>query len=135
VADNLSPDQRSFAMSRVKGRDTSIERMLRSRLHEQGYRFRKHVKELPGKPDIVFSKKKVAVFVDGDFWHGYRFPTWEHKLTSFWQNKIRKTRCRDTRNFRNLRRRGWIVIRIWGHDIKNNLDECIRRICSVLDKG
>ena len=73
MSDNLTPTQRSYCMSRVKGKDTSIERLVRSELHKRGFRFRKHVKTLPGKPDIVFPKAKVAVFVDGDFWHGYDF--------------------------------------------------------------
>lgn len=130
--DNLTPEQRSYCMSRVKGADTILERRVRSELHRRGFRFRKHVRELPGKPDIVFTKAKVAVFIDGDFWHGYRFPMWEHKITDFWKQKIGKTRERDQRNFKKLRSIGWKVIRIWQHEIKKNLEGCLTKIISAV---
>ena len=132
MADTLTPSQRSYCMSRVKGKDTSLEKIMRSELHKRGYRYRKHVKNLPGRPDLVFVKQKVVVFIDGDYWHGYRFPQWKNKLTSFWREKIGKTRERDKKNFAKLRRKGWRVIRIWGHQIKNDLDECIKKIENVL---
>lgn len=119
-------------MSRVKLKDGSLEMIVRSELHKRGYRFRKHVKTLPGSPDAVFPKEKVAVFIDGDFWHGYRFPAWEHKLKDFWKEKIRENRQRDQRNFRKLRRMGWRVIRIWQHEIKYDPESCVDRITSVL---
>jgi len=75
---------------------------VRSELHKRGLRFRKHVKDLPGKPDVVFPTVKVAVFIDGDFWHGYKFPSWEHKVSDFWKQKINKNRERDRRNHRKL---------------------------------
>jgi len=115
-------------MSRVRSKDTDLERIIRSELHKLGYRFRKHVKDLPGKPDIVFPKQKVAVFIDGDFWHGYRFPAWKHKVPEFWQKKIGDTRQRDKRNFAKLRRMGWVVMRLWQHEIKNEPDLCVTRI-------
>lgn len=119
-------------MSRVKSKDTALEQLIRSELHSRGYRFRKHVKDLPGKPDVVFQAAKVAVFIDGDFWHGYRFPTWEQKLSNFWKKKIAKNRERDQRNFRHLRSMGWKVIRIWQHEVEKSLDECINRITREL---
>ncbi|HID45740.1 MAG TPA: very short patch repair endonuclease [Chromatiaceae bacterium] len=128
MTDNLTNTQRSYCMSRVKGKDTGLERLVRSELYRRGLRFRKHVKELPGKPDVVFSKAKVAVFIDGDFWHGYRYPLWENKLSDFWKEKIGKTRERDQRNFRKLRYMGWRVIRIWQHEIEKDLGKCITRI-------
>src|SRR5665811_945464 len=106
VTDNLTPSQRSFCMSRVKGKDTGIERAVRSELHRRGLRFRKHVSSLPGKPDVVFTKARVIVFIDGDFWHGYRFPAWEEKISDFWKTKIGRTRERDAKNHRKLRREG-----------------------------
>lgn len=112
----------------MRNRDTALERPIRSALHRRGLRFRKHVRELPGSPDVVFPRARVAVFVDGDFWHGYRFPAWEHKVTDFWRVKIRKNRERDRRNFRALRRMGWKVIRIWQHQMKRDLQSCIRKI-------
>ncbi len=132
MPDNLTLEQRSYCMSRVKNRDTNIERLVRSELHRRGQRFRKHAKDLPGKPDLVFRSAKVAVFIDGDFWHGYRFPAWSHKLSEFWQDKIEKNRTRDQRNFRKLRQTGWRVIRLWQHEVENNLKGCVGRIESAL---
>jgi len=119
-------------MSNVKGRDTTIERVVRSELHRRGLRFRKHVKALPGRPDAVFPSAKVAVFIDGDFWHGFRFPQWEHKLSDFWRDKIAKNRARDQRNFKALRRDGWTVVRLWQHQIERDLEGCLDRIISVV---
>jgi len=132
MPDNLTPEQRSYCMSRVKGKDTGLEKLVRSELHKRGLRFRKHVKELPGKPDVVFTKAKVAFFVDGDFWHGYRFPTWEDKVSDFWKKKISKTRERDINNHRLLRDEGWTVIRLWQHEVKNSLEECIERVVAAV---
>jgi DNA mismatch endonuclease, patch repair protein len=133
MADHLTPEQRSRAMSLVKLQDGSLEKAVRSELHRRGYRFRKHVKDLPGKPDAVFPKQKVAVFIDGDFWHGYRFPAWEHKLQPFWKDKIRTNRQRDQRNFRKLRQMGWQVIRVWQHEIKQDLESVVNRIVAVIE--
>lgn len=128
IVDTLTPSQRSYCMSRVKGKDTSLEKIVRTKLHKRGFRYRKNVSGLPGKPDLVFVNQRVVVFIDGDFWHGYRFPQWKNKLTPFWREKIGKTRERDKKNFAKLRRKGWKVIRIWGHQINKNLDECIAKI-------
>jgi DNA mismatch endonuclease (patch repair protein) len=131
MPDNLTPEQRSYCMSRIKGKDTGLEVRIRSALHKRGLRFRKHLKELPGRPDIVFSRARVVVFVDGDFWHGYRFPSWEHKVSDFWKKKISKNRERDIRNHRKLQKMGWAVIRLWQNDIERDFDGCIRKIVSL----
>lgn len=128
MADNLTSEQRSYCMSRIKGKDTALEVRVRSELHRKGLRFRKHVNDLPGKPDIVFSKARVAVFVDGDFWHGYRFSSWEHKVPDFWKSKISNNRERDAKNHRKLREMGWTVIRLWQHEIERDFERCIRRV-------
>lgn len=135
MPDHLTPEQRSQAMSRVRLKDGSLERAVCSGLRRRGLRFKRHIKDLPGTPDIVFPSKKVAVFIDGDFWHGYRLPRWEHKLTPFWLEKIRANRKRDSRNFRKLRYRGWRVIRLWQHQIEKDLEACIDRICEALDES
>jgi DNA mismatch endonuclease (patch repair protein) len=136
MPDKLTPEQRSHCMSRVKNKDTDLEILVRSELHKRGLRFRKHLKDLPGKPDIVFTKAKVAVFVDGDFWHGYRFPLWRDTLSPFWQAKIAKNRERDRRNFAELRRMGWTVVRVWKHDVKTDLNGVVRKIItSVQDNN
>ncbi len=135
MPDNLTPEQRSYCMSRIKGKDTGLERRVRSELHKRGFRFRKHVKDLRGKPDVVFTRAKVAVFIDGDFWHGHRFPTWEHKVSDFWKEKISKNRERDKKNHRKLKEMGWTVIRLWQHDLKRDFDGCIDKIVSAVRKA
>jgi len=119
-------------MSRVKLRDGPLERAIQRELRRRGLRFRKHVKSLPGSPDIVFAREKVAIFIDGDFWHGWRLPAWEHKLSPFWREKLRANRKRDRRNFQKLRALGWRVIRIWQHQIKRDPEACIRSIMVTL---
>ena len=128
MADNLTPQQRSYCMSRIKRKDTGIEKQVRSELHKRGYRFRKHVRDLPGKPDIVFPKAKVVVFLDGDFWHGNNWNERKIKL----KKKIGCTRERDQRNFGKLRAKGWRVIRLWQHEVKRNLDGCVARITAAV---
>ena len=118
MPDHMTPGQRSRAMKRVKLKDGSLEKLVQHELRSKGLKFRRHVRALPGSPDIVFLKEKLAVFVDGDFWHGWRLPAWEHKLSRFWRGKLRANRARDQRNFRRLRADGWQVIRIWQHELK-----------------
>jgi DNA mismatch endonuclease (patch repair protein) len=132
MADNLTPEQRSFCMSRVRGRDTGLEKLVRAELHKRRLKFRTYANGLPGKPDVVFPPSKVAVFIDGDFWHGYRFPTWQKKVSRFWRLKIGKNRARDRRNFAKLRRMGWRVVRLWQHQIKRDLDSSVVRIVSAV---
>ena len=135
MPDHLTPQQRRRAMTNVKVRDGSLEVLVRSALHKRGLRFRKHVRQLPGRPDLVFPKEKVATFIDGDFWHGYRFPSWEQKLPDFWRKKIAQNRVRDRRNFRRLKNMGWIVLRIWQHEVKQDLDACISRVLVAIGKS
>lgn len=135
MPDNLTPKQRSYCMSRIKGKDTGLELRVRSELHKKGLRFRKHVKDLPGRPDVVFSKARVAVFMDGDFWHGYRFPSWEHKVSDFWKTKISRNRERDAKNHRQLRGMGWTVIRLWQHEVQKDFESCINRIITTVGKA
>lgn len=135
MPDHLTPEQRRHAMSRVKLKDGPLEVIIRSALHKRGYRFKKHVKELPGNPDVVFVREKIAVFIDGDFWHGYKFSTWEHKLSDFWREKIATNIVRDLRNFRKLREMGWKIIRIWQHQIKRDVNLCIERIVKAIEQA
>jgi DNA mismatch endonuclease (patch repair protein) len=115
-------------MSRIRSKNTTPERLLCSALRGDGLYFARHAKELPGKPDVVFRRIKLAVFVDGTFWHGWRFPAWEAELKPYWRKKIGGNRARDKRNFAKLRRLGWAVIRIWEHDITKDLDGCLMRV-------
>ncbi len=128
MVDNLTAEQRSFTMSRIRSKDTTPELTIRRLVHARGLRFRLHKKGLPGRPDLVFSRAKVAVFVDGDFWHGWQFSRWRHKLGSYWRKKIERNRDRDRRTSEKLRREGWLVIRIWEHDVKEDAKSCVDRI-------
>lgn len=130
--DIMSTENRSKVMSRIKDKNTGPERIIFTLLEQHGVSFSKHVKGLPGRPDIVFHQAKIAVFIDGDFWHGWRFPLWEHKLSERWKEKIAFTRKRDQRNFRKLRQLGWKVIRIWEHKIERTPEECVKRILEAL---
>jgi DNA mismatch endonuclease (patch repair protein) len=120
VADVMSPEMRSAVMSRIRSKNTGIERLVFRELRARGVYFSRHVAALPGKPDVVFKKLKVAVFIDGDFWHGWRFPRWCAKLQPYWKARIMTNRIRDQRNFRRLRRNGWTVIRVWEHNVEAN---------------
>lgn len=120
-------------MQAVKGKNTSLEKAMASAMHKQGLRFRRNLASLPGKPDFVFTRAKVVVFVDGDFWHGWRYPRWKHKLSDYWQKKIERTRRRDRSNFRRLRRSGWKVLRLWGHEIEQDLARAVVRVMLMLE--
>src|SRR5262245_26457349 len=135
MPDHLTPEQRSRAMSQVKLKDGSLEIMIRSELHRRGYRFRKHVRSLPGSPDVVFPREKIAIFIEGDFWHGYELSKWEHKLSDFWKEKIHTNIKRDQKNFRKLRKMGWRVVRIWQHQIKRDLQSCVLRIVKAIERS
>jgi DNA mismatch endonuclease (patch repair protein) len=132
MPDNLTPEQRRKTMQAVKGRDTSIEKIVSSALHKRGLRYRRCVTSLPGKPDFVFAKARVIVFVDGDFWHGWRFPQWRDKLQPYWQTKIERNRRRDRYNFQRLRRAGWTVLRFWSHQVQARLNAVVERIESAV---
>lgn len=128
MVDNMTPAQRRATMSKIRGRDTQLELAVRRELHRRGHRYRVHVAWLPGKPDIVFTRVKLVVFVDGDFWHGWRFDQWQAKLGPYWKEKIAGNIARDGRNAAKLRKEGWSVMRIWEHEIKADRARCIDRI-------
>ena len=128
MADRLSPERRSRLMSRVRSKDTGIELAVRRAVHARGLRYRKNVPTLPGTPDLVFSGPKVAVFVDGDFWHGWEFASKRHKLPSYWVDKIEANRQRDVRNTAELRELGWLVLRFWGHEVLEDVELVADRI-------
>jgi DNA mismatch endonuclease (patch repair protein) len=128
----MTVEQRSATMSRIRGRDTKPELLVAGLLDGLGLEWEGQVRRLPGRPDFVFEEARVAVFVDGDFWHGWRFPRWRHKLAPFWEAKIAGNRARDRRNHAKLRRRGWRVVRIWEHQLKSDPTACIRRVVDRL---
>lgn len=132
MPDHMTSEQRSRAMKRVKLKNGSLERIVQQELKARRLKFRRHVRLLPGSPDIVFYGSKVAIFIDGDFWHGWRLPAWELSLSAFWRDKLRKNRARDHRNFRKLRSRGWKVIRLWQHQIASNLEVSIAKVVGTV---
>jgi len=133
VADVMSPEQRSRVMARNTGTNTSPERRIDALLAAAGVPYTRHDKTLPRRPDFVFATDWVAVFVDGDFWHGWRFPVWRHRLSEFWRTKIAATRERDRRTHRRLRRAGWRVVRIWEHQVETDSAECVQRISTAVE--
>jgi DNA mismatch endonuclease, patch repair protein len=133
--DNLTREQRSYMMSRVRSKDTKPELLIRSLAHSRGLRFRKHCRDLCGCPDLVFASARVVVFVDGDYWHGWRFASWSAKLAPYWRQKIEGNRRRDQRNFSRLRREGWTVVRIWEHEIERDVQRCVDRIEASVLRG
>ena len=132
MTDIMSPEQRSRVMSRIRGKNTTPERYLDALLESAKLEYRKHGRDLPGCPDFVFPQAKVVVFVNGDFWHGWRFPRWSHRLQGFWRDKIMNNRARDERNLRKLVRGGWRVIRIWEHQVEEDVFNCVLRISRVI---
>ena len=122
MVDFLSTQERSIMMSKVRVKDTSIERAVRSALHILGYRFRKNVKELPGRPDIVLPKYKAIIFVHGCFWHGH-IGCPKSKLPStrptFWEEKIKANIFRDKRDIELLLEQGWRTAVVWECSLKN----------------
>ena len=134
MADVMTIGQRSRVMSRIKGVNTTPERYVHDLAKAAGLSFVRHDASLPGKPDFVFPRDRLVVFVDGDFWHGWRFSVWKHRLSSFWLNKITGNRARDQRNFSKLRRLGWRVLRVWEHEIETDVVQCVQRIAALLGK-
>lgn len=133
MADVLTPEQRHKNMQNIKASDTKIEVLLRKALWQKGYRYRKNYKELPGKPDIVLTKYKIAIFCDGEFFHGRDWEILKPHLeksnnSEFWINKISRNIERDDEINKKLLFMGWTVIRFWGNEIKKNVNECIQVI-------
>lgn len=132
--DNLSKEHRRKNMQNIRSSETSIEKLVRSELFKMGYRYRKNYNKLPGKPDIVFIKQKVAVFIDSCFWHicPYHFIT-PKSNTKYWIPKLRRNKVRDKEINNLLKKSGWRVIRIWEHSIKRDVKKCIKNIVDVLN--
>lgn len=124
-------EQISYNMQQVKNKDSEIEILLRKALWQKGYRYRKNVSGIFGHPDIAFISKKVAIFCDSEFWHGY---DWENRKNDFktnnefWIAKIERNIVRDKEVNSFLTSNGWIVIRFWGKEIKKDLQSCVQKI-------
>ena len=131
MTDIFTPEKRSWVMSRIRSKDTKIEKMMASILRKNKIHYRRYPK-LFGSPDFIV-EKKVLLFCDGDFWHGYQYDKKKKPQKKFWREKIERNMARDRKVSRTLRRDGWSVIRIWEHDIERNPEKCVRKIRMSLD--
>ena len=126
--DKHTPEQRRKNMRAIKNKNSQIELLLRKELWSRGLHYRKNVNQIYGKPDIAFIGKKIAVFCDSEFWHGYN---WEERKKDFkshqefWIPKIERNMRRDKEVTERLQSEGWIVLRFWGNDIKKNVSRCV----------
>ncbi|MCI5207788.1 MAG: DNA mismatch endonuclease Vsr [Candidatus Electrothrix sp. ATG2] len=125
-----SPEQRSYNMSRIKGKNTKPELLVRKWLWSQGYRYRLHRKDLPGKPDIVFPGQKKAIFVHGCFWHKHdcKYFKWPRTNEEFWRKKINGNVSRDQKNYRALQEDGWDYFVLWECELKTSKVLTLERV-------
>ncbi len=114
-------------MSRIRGSNTKIDLKMKTMLSDSGYKFEMYPK-MYSNPDFVHKRKKIIIFCDGDFWHGYNYDKKKKPAKKFWRDKIQKNMRRDQKYTRRLRRDGWSVLRFWEHDIEKDSGKCMRRI-------
>ena len=114
-------------MSQIRGKNTKIEIKMKKILNETGFKFEMHPK-MYGNPDFAHRRKRIAIFCDGDFWHGYRYDKKKKPSKKYWRDKIENNMRRDRKYSRKLRREGWSVLRLWEHDIEKNPEKCRRKI-------
>lgn len=129
--DNVSKEIRSKIMKAIKSKDTKEEILLAKALWQKGYRYRKNNKSVFGTPDLTFKKYKIAIFVDGEFFHGYNWEDKKEKIKSnreYWIPKIERNMQRDKDVNQYLIKNGWKIIRFWSTFVKQNLDDCIQVI-------
>ena len=134
--DDLTPEQRRKNMQAIKSKDTSIELALRHALWHCGIRYRKNFKGLPGKPDIVIIKYRIAIFCDSDYWHGYDWENRHRRIKSnreYWIPKIERNMQRDKEVTAQLQEAGWTVLRFWEWQIKKHLDECVDVVIKTIN--
>ena len=133
MPDKFSSDTRSKIMSRIHSENTKIETIVFRELGRKKVYFQKHYLKVEGKPDIALPSKKKAVFIDGDFWHGYSYFGLIRRLPKgYWKEKIKNNVRRDKKINKSLGKKGWKVLRIWEHEIENNLDKSVNRIIDFL---
>ena len=126
MADIFTPEKRSWVMSRIRSKNTKIERTMASLLRKNRIQYRSHPK-LFGSPDFIV-EKKILLFCDGDFWHGYQYGKKKKPAKKFWREKIERNMARDRKVTSKLRRDGWAVVRLWEHNIARSPRSCLRRI-------
>ena len=133
MADNLTEQQRSFNMSRNRGRDTGPELAFRRSLVAAGLRgYRVNVKAVPGSPDVAWIGLRVAIFIDGAFWHGHP-EALRRQRSEYWKTKLRRNRERDRNVNATLQALGWQVIRLWDYEVIADVDACVEKVeCALL---
>lgn len=136
MPDVMTPQQRHECMSHIRSKDTKPEHLVRQALWHNGFRYRLHVKGLPGKPDIVLPKYRTVIFINGCFWHGHegcRYYVIPNTNTSFWLDKITSNKARDARDESALNEAGWRVVTIWECELKKEKrEETIGRLLKSL---
>lgn len=133
--DNLTKEQRHRNMQAIHSKNTKIEVSLRLALWHKGIRYRKNYKVFDCRPDIVLTKYKIAIFCDGDFWHGKTFERYDVTTNvKYWHDKIRRNMERDLENTIELRDNGWTVLRFWETDIKKHLDDCVAEVLRNVER-
>jgi len=135
MTDKLTPEQRSKVMSAIRGKGTKIELRLAKALWNEGLRYRKNDKSVFGTPDLVFKGKKVAIFVDSEFWHGKDWANQKNRIktnSEFWINKIEANIRRDILVNITLQQQGWTVLRFWGKEVEKELGYCVQQIKEAL---
>jgi DNA mismatch endonuclease, patch repair protein len=132
--DRLTPAQRSINMSKIKSKNTIPEVFVFNDLKNRNIKFKKHY-DIRGKPDIAFPQQKIAVFINGEFWHGRNFTKEKDKYPKFWVDKISNNIARDRKNYRLLKKDGWLIIKMWDKDIKKHPEKEIEKIIKALKKS
>lgn len=137
MTDKLTKEKRSWNMSRIKGKDTEIEIKVRKALFKAGFRYRKNVKELPGKPDIVLPKYRTVIFVHGCYWHGHNCKEFHIPKTNtdFWNNKFKRNIENDKKHYKQLNTMGWKVIVVWECEIENQFAEVICKLINEIKRN
>ncbi len=133
-SDKLTVQERSRRMSLIRSKSTKFEQSLITTLKKQTRKaFTTNDVSVLGKPDIVFKKCRVCVFCDSNFWHGWQYPRWKHLLKNdFWREKIERNRMRDKKVTRKLRAEGWVVLRLWEHQLKKDQSVCVKKVIDLL---
>ena len=136
---NYDTDEKtSKRMANVKLKGGNAENLLAKALWKKGYRYRKNYRKLPGSPDIAIQKHYIAVFVDGEFWHGYDWANKKEKIIrnkSYWTEKIEENIARDNRNDKKLRAIGWIPVHFWTKEVLKDVEGCVRDIEEIILKN
>lgn len=138
MADVHEPEVRSYNMSQIQGKDTKPEMLVRKFLHSNGFRYRLHVKDLPGKPDLVMPKYNSVIFVHGCFWHaheGCKYFKIPKTRTEWWKEKLYGNRERDQRHVQALKDEGWNVIVVWGCELKSDKKETLMQLVQILESN